>query len=213
MQISTCQKWLPWICTGAVFCLATCATPVAFSQVFPASLSPEAREQLYSEVDAAFLALERQGNLVKNVVRLVTPTVVQKTFTARDLPAKFTIDVPTPRGLHPVYPRMLFVRREVVAPNQQPLPLPEDAKPPTPKPGDELRTLPNPLLTGTQPPPPQIVRPVKTVSVPLTASHFANKSGEVPTSDFLKWPKTSKESVPALVYLIGGELPSRPTPV
>ncbi|MDP6466499.1 MAG: trypsin-like peptidase domain-containing protein [Pirellulaceae bacterium] len=76
MQRLNCQKWLPWICTGAMFCLATCSTPVAYSQVFPASLSPEAREQLYGEVDAAFQALERQGNLLKNVVRLVTPTVV-----------------------------------------------------------------------------------------------------------------------------------------
>ena len=76
MQLSICQKWLPWICTGAVLCWAACLTPVASSQVLPKSLSPEAREQLYDEVDAAFQALERQGNLLKNVVRLVTPTVV-----------------------------------------------------------------------------------------------------------------------------------------
>jgi hypothetical protein len=139
-----------------------------------------------------------------------TPIVVQKTFMARDLPAKFTIDVPTPRGLHPVYPRMLFIRREVLAPNQQPLPLPKGAKTPQSKPGDHLATLPNPLLTGTKPPPPPIVRPVKTVSVPLAPSHFVSKSGEVPTSDFLKWPKSSKETVPSLVYLIGGELPDLP---
>jgi len=76
VQLSICQKWLPWICTGAVLCWAACLTPVASSQVLPKSLSPEAREQLYDEVDAAFQALERQGNLLKNVVRLVTPTVV-----------------------------------------------------------------------------------------------------------------------------------------
>jgi len=56
--------------------LVTCSTPNAYSQVFPASLSAEAREQLYDEVDAAFQALEQQGNLLKKVVRLVTPTVV-----------------------------------------------------------------------------------------------------------------------------------------
>jgi serine protease Do len=56
--------------------LAAYSTPNAYSQVLPASLSAEARERLYGEVDAAFLALERQGNLLKNVVRLVTPTVV-----------------------------------------------------------------------------------------------------------------------------------------
>jgi hypothetical protein len=90
------------------------------------------------------------------------PTVVQKVFTARDLPAHFDIDVPTPKYKYPVYPRMLFVRREVLRPNQQPLALPENARPPRIGPGDELKTLPNPLLVGTQlaparvsPPPPR----------------------------------------------------------
>ena len=32
----------------------------------------------------------------------------------RDLPATFEIDVPTPKDKYPVYPRMLFVRREVL---------------------------------------------------------------------------------------------------
>lgn len=81
-----------------------------------------------------------------------TPTVVQKVFTAKDLPATFAIDVPTPRGKYPVYPRMLLVRREVLGPNQPPLPLPADARPPRLGPDDELKTLPNPLLVGTQPP-------------------------------------------------------------
>jgi serine protease Do len=59
-----------------MLCLATCSARNAYSQVRPASLSKEARERLYNEVDAAFEALERQGNLLKNVVRLITPTVV-----------------------------------------------------------------------------------------------------------------------------------------
>lgn len=139
-----------------------------------------------------------------------TPTVVQKTFTAKELPAQFTIDVPTPRGQHPVYPRMLFVRREVLAPDQQPLPLPEGAQPPAANPGAELKTLPNPLLAGTQPPPPRDVRPVQTVTVPLNRGHFVDSSGGVPTTDFLKWPKTNKETVPSLLYLVGGDLPALP---
>ena len=44
-----------------------------------------------------------------------TPIVVQKTFTARDLPARFDIDVATPKGLQPVYPRMVLLRREILA--------------------------------------------------------------------------------------------------
>ncbi len=76
MQQSTRHQWLFRCWTCAILCLVGNATPAAFAQVFPASLSPEAREQLYGEVDAAYQALERQGNLLKNVVRLVTPTVV-----------------------------------------------------------------------------------------------------------------------------------------
>ena len=76
MQLSNCPRWFPLICTGAVLCVVTLITPHAYGQVYPTSLSAEAREKLYGEVDAAFEALERQGNLLKNVVRLVTPTVV-----------------------------------------------------------------------------------------------------------------------------------------
>lgn len=80
------------------------------------------------------------------------PTVVQKTFTARDLPATFEINVPTPKGKYPVYPRMLFVRREVVTPTGKPLPLPPNAQAPKMQKGDELKTLPSPFLIGINPP-------------------------------------------------------------
>jgi hypothetical protein len=79
-----------------------------------------------------------------------TPTVVQKTFAAKDLPAKFDIDVATPRSKFPVYPRMIFVRREVVAPGAKPLPLPDKAEAPKAGPEDELKTLPDPFLMGTR---------------------------------------------------------------
>ena len=75
------------------------------------------------------------------------PTVVQKVFTAKDLPATFDVDVPTPQGKYPVYPRMLFLRREVLAPGSAPLPLPEGAQKPDALTG-ELRTLPNPFAIG-----------------------------------------------------------------
>lgn len=139
-----------------------------------------------------------------------TPTVVQKTFTAGELPATFEIDVPTPRDLHAVYPRMLFVRREVLSPGEQPRPLPEGAQPPKMGPTDELKTLPNPLLSGIGRPPARPVRPVRTTTIELTASHFVSGSGEVPTTDSLKWPKTANEKVERLAYLIGGELTDLP---
>jgi len=79
--------------------------------------------------------------------------VVQKVFTARDLPATFEIDCPTPKGRTPAYPRMVFIRREVVSPSGVPLPLPDNAVAPKPLgPDEELATLPNPFLLGVTPP-------------------------------------------------------------
>jgi hypothetical protein len=139
-----------------------------------------------------------------------TPVVVQKVFTAKDLPATFEIDVPTPKDKYPVYPRMLFVRREILAPNQKPLPLPRDAVEPRMGPQDELKTLPNPLLTGTQPPPAKIVRPVKTLTLELVAGGFVTQSGQPPAGDLLKWPKNNQEKIEPVGYLIGGELKGLP---
>ena len=78
-----------------------------------------------------------------------TVTTVQKTFAAKDLPATFTIDCPTPKGEHPVYPRMVFIRREVLTPAAKPLPLPDGAVAAAPVSEDELQTLPNPFLVGS----------------------------------------------------------------
>ena len=97
-------------------------------------------EQMYKE--------DKEIARAHNASWEATPTVVQKVFTAKDLPAAFEIDVPTPRDKYPVYPRMMFVRREVVGPDQKPLPLPEGAKRPTTGPNDELKTLPSPLTIG-----------------------------------------------------------------
>jgi hypothetical protein len=139
-----------------------------------------------------------------------TPTVVQKVFKAKDLPARFDIDVPTPKGQHPVYPRMLFVRREVLGPNQKPLPLPADAHEPRMGPQDELKTLPNPLLVGIQPPPARVVRPVKTVSLELTPGPFVTKSGQAAPGNLLRWPKNNQEKVESVAYLVNGELKGLP---
>jgi len=81
-----------------------------------------------------------------------TPTVVQKVFTAKELPAVFEIDVPTAKDKYPAYPRMMFVRREVIGPDQKPLPLPEGAKAPKMEPTDELKSLPSPLTIGLHSP-------------------------------------------------------------
>lgn len=79
-----------------------------------------------------------------------TPTVVRKVFKARDLPATFTIDVPTPKDKYPVYPRMLFVSRELIGPNARLLPLPDKAQEPQMASAYELKTLPDPFLVGAR---------------------------------------------------------------
>ena len=82
-----------------------------------------------------------------------TPTVVQKVFAAKDLPATFEINVPTPKGKYPVYPKMLYLAREVIGPGSKPMPLPDGAVEPKMGPDDELKTLPNPFRIGFALPP------------------------------------------------------------
>jgi hypothetical protein len=79
-----------------------------------------------------------------------TVTVLQKSFTARELPATFEIDCPTPKGQYPVYPRMEFLRREVLTPGATPRALPTGAVAAQPAAAAELQTLPDPFLIGTE---------------------------------------------------------------
>ncbi len=115
-------------------------------------------------------------------------TCVQKTFTSKELPATFDIDCPTPKGQYPVYPRMLFVRREALAPGSAPQPLPPGAVEAKAGAGDELAVLPNPFLIGTEKP--EAVKPVevKTTRIPLTSVQYANVKGEVGETGTLRWP-------------------------
>ncbi|HPM83202.1 MAG TPA: trypsin-like peptidase domain-containing protein [Candidatus Anammoximicrobium sp.] len=72
----------PRLCRAVLLLLASYLTSQAGEQTPPAEslealpVSAEARQQLYQEVDRDVAALERQGSLLKRVVRLVTPTVV-----------------------------------------------------------------------------------------------------------------------------------------
>lgn len=138
------------------------------------------------------------------------PTVIQKIFTAADLPATFDIDLGTPSDKYPVYPRMLFVRREVIGANQAPLALPEGAQPLQRRPGDELKSLPNPLLTGILAPPAKVVRPTKTVTIELTSSGMVTRSGMRASGNLLRWPKNNQEQVDPVAALIAGELKDLP---
>jgi len=106
-----------------------------------------------------------------------TPTVVRKIFKAADLPATFTIDVPTPKDKHPVYPRMLLLRREVIPPGAKPTPLPPGAVEPKMGPNDVLKTMPNPFLMGIAKPPRKVERPIATKRLPLFCSHVVKTDG------------------------------------
>jgi len=72
----------PRLCRALLLLLASHLTSQAGEQTPPAEsletlpVSAEARQQLYQEIDRDVAALERQGSLLKRVVRLVTPTVV-----------------------------------------------------------------------------------------------------------------------------------------
>lgn len=141
---------LPFLSPGRNTVSVSVADPQALGDnrlVVTYAYCPGERDKSYEQLYAESKEIARAHNAHWDA----TPTVVQKQFTASQLPATFEIDVPTPRDKHPVYPRMVYVRREVVAPNQQPLALPEGAKAPTIGPNEELKTLPSPLTIGIHP--------------------------------------------------------------
>ncbi|KKL86133.1 hypothetical protein LCGC14_1947780, partial [marine sediment metagenome] len=141
-----------------------------------------------------------------------TPTVVQKIFTAKDLPATFDVPVPTPKGKYPVYPRMLLMRREVIAANGKPMPLPDGAIAPKVGPNDELKSLPNPFLMGIAKPPKKTPRPTVTTKLPLQVSHVVSRTNEGkvgPTYENFHI-KTRPKKPEAWVMLVGGELKGLP---
>lgn len=134
-----------------------------------------------------------------------TPVALQKTFRAADLPAEFEIPVPTPKDQYPVYPRMLFLRREVLAPGGKPMPLPDGAVEPKVGPDDELKTLPSPFTVGFAAPPPAVVRETSTLKMELAASHAVSLDGKAEPNHFIKWKEGE-----TWVVLIGGELKDLP---
>ena len=144
-----------------------------------------------------------------------TPTVVQKAFSASDIPATFDIHVPTQKGKYPVYPRMLFLRREVIAPGQAPMPIPENALTAKVGDGERLETLPNPFMIGIAKPPKRVVRLTLTRELPLELSHVVWRDNEGKIRDEV-WKdhfiKTRAKSAEAWVMLVGGQMKNLPGP-
>ena len=139
-----------------------------------------------------------------------TVTYVRKRFTAKDLPATFVVDCPTPKGRHPVYPRMMLLRREVVAPGAAASPLPAGAVEAVAAAEAELPSFPSPFLVGSEAPPVIKARPTKTIELPLEYLQYCDEKGVVAERGQLRWPKDPKENgkVLAAVTLIQGDLKS-----
>jgi hypothetical protein len=139
-------------------------------------------------------------------------TVVRKVFAAGDLPAKFEISVPTPKGSFPVYPRMVFLRREVLAPGAKPMDLPEGAVEPRAGAADEYPSLPEPFLIGIAKPPPRAVRPTSARTVDLRRIGFVDATGAVSQKETLRWPKNPNENVVPRALILEGDLGALPAP-
>jgi len=131
-----------------------------------------------------------------------TPAVVQKVVDK--FPCTLDIPIPTPKGKQPVYPRMVFLRREVLAPGQEPMATP--APPSTPAVGanEVLATLPNPWLIGTTRPASRADLPTKATAFPLKRLTYVNMKGEVFAHNFIKWLKPNDPAGPAAWILLIG---------
>jgi len=135
------------------------------------------------------------------------PVVVQKVIDK--LPCTFEIVVPTPKGKQPVYPRMLFLRREVLAPGQEPLPVPAPPSIPAVGPNEELATLPNPWTIGTRPPPKMPQRPTASTIYAPAKVGYVSKQGQTFSHQFVKWLKDNSD---AWILLVAFDLKQLPEP-
>ncbi len=134
------------------------------------------------------------------------PVVMQKIIDK--LPCTFDIPVPTPRGKQPVYPRMLFLRREMLAPGSQPRPTPAPPFNSAVGSGETLERLPTPWLVGARPPKVVAPPPVGSIALPAAQTSFVSKQGDVSEHHFLKWLKDDSDAWAMLVNFDSARLPS-----
>ena len=191
------QEALPYLAPGKNSIAITTAKPEALGKnrlVVTYAYSPGSRSATPEEI------LERGAEISRAHYAswADTPIVVQKVI--EHFPATIDIPVPTPGGKQPVYPRMLFLRREVLAPGQQPMPVPAPATTPAVGANETLATLPSPWLIGARAPAARVEVPTKSLTLPLARVSYVNMAGEVFAHQFVKWPK---ENTGASIMLIG----------
>ncbi|MFC1479407.1 hypothetical protein ACFL6F_02315 [Planctomycetota bacterium] len=196
---------LPYLSPGKNKVTVSCADPKAFGEnrlAVTYAFVKGVRSRSYAEI------CERDMDLAKAHYSRWKGSVqtVQKIFAQDKLPAEYDIQVSTPEGKYPAYPKMVFLRREILAPGQKPLPLPDDSREFAEVKGEVLKEMPNPFSVGFHKPPAKKTRPVVTQKVDVT-HHFITMDGKPNDRFLIKWKKNNSM---AWVLAVTGELKSLP---
>lgn len=185
------QEALPYLAPGRNKITLTAGNPQSLGDsrlVVTYAYCPGARDLTPEQL------LERDAEIARAHFAMWSdkPVVVQQTFS--QLPATVEIPVPTPRGKQPVYPRMLFLRRELLAPGQQPLPVPMPPSVPKVEASEYLADVPNPWMIGTGKPATAEKRPTTAKVFPASRILYVSKGGEVFSHRFIKWLKDDSDA-------------------
>jgi len=194
------QRALPYLAPGRnVLALGNEATDLAGRRVaVSVAFCPGYRSRSLQALSDREEELGRGHGATWSSEPLIARAVVDR------LPATLTIDVPTPDGGEPVYPRMLWIRREVLSPGELAsgdLLAPE---------GSRLAGLPSPWTLGNQPPKPRGPGSTQEGRLPFERTEVVSAEGQVLPVGPLRWPKAPNENVMAWAWMLGlptGELP------
>ena len=170
------QEALPYLAPGQNKIAVTAESPAAMGDnrlVVTYAYCPGSRDATPAQLFDSGKEIAR----AHNAAWAKTPIVVQKVIDR--FPATLEIPVPTPKGKQPVYPRMVFLRREVLGPGQKPMDVPAPPSVPVVGPDETLATLPNPWTIGIERPPAEPEKPTQTTVLAPIKTGYVSKQGEV----------------------------------
>jgi len=202
------QEALPYLAPGKNHITITAANAAALGKnrlAVTYAYSLGSRDRTPEQVHERGAEIARGHYATWSKKLIVVQTLIDK------LPATLDIPIPTPKGKQPVYPRMVFLRREVLAPGQKPAPTFEPPTTPSVGPNETLATLPNPWTMGTAPPATPANRPTATTTLPVRRVGYCSKKGEVFDHKFIKWLKDSSDAWIMLVDFDTSKLPEAKT--
>ena len=191
------QEALPYLAPGVNKIAVSAENPAALGDnrlVVTYAYCPGSRDATPAQLFDSGKEIAR----AHNAAWAKTPLVVQKVIDR--LPQAFEIPVPTPKGKQPVYPRMVLLRREVLAPGEKPRDVPAPPSEPAVGPEETLATLPNPWTIGIERPPAEPEKPTRTSILAPVKTAYVSKQGEVFEHQFVKWLKDNSN---AWVLLVG----------